>query len=249
MNATTTVLVLGATGATGRLLVTQLLDRGLRVKAIVRSLEGLPEALGRHERLSLYEASLLDLSDEQLAQHTKGCDAVGCCLGHNLTLKGVFGPPRRLVTDATRRVCRAVEANRSGAATKYVLMNTVGNRDRGEAVSLPHASVTFALRWLVPPHADNEQAAAFLRSSYGQNDSMIDWAVVRPDSLIDRDQVTDYTVHPAPTRSAIFNPGKTSRINVAHFMADLICDPKIWQQWRRRMPVIYNSESTHDAES
>lgn len=29
-------------------------------------------------------------------------------------------------------------------------------------------------------------------------------------------------VHPSPTRSAVFNPGRTSRINVAHFMADLV---------------------------
>lgn len=42
MNETMTVLVLGATGATGRLLVRQLLDRGLKVKAIVRSPDRIP---------------------------------------------------------------------------------------------------------------------------------------------------------------------------------------------------------------
>jgi hypothetical protein len=69
---------------------------------------------------------------------------------------------------------------------------------------------------------------------------VIEWAVVRPDTLIDEDEVTEYELHPSPTRSAIFNPGKTSRINVGHFMADLIADSDIWTQWKGKMPVIYN---------
>ncbi len=32
-------------------------------------------------------------------------------------------------------------------------------------------------------------------------------------------------------RSALFNPGKVSRINVAHFMAGLITNEKTWQKW------------------
>jgi len=43
------------------------------------------------------------------------------------------------------------------------------------------------------------------------------------------------------TRSALFASGVTSRINVAHFMANLITDDHLWQQWKGRMPVIYNT--------
>ncbi len=32
----------------------------------------------------------------------------------------------------------------------------------------------------------------------------------------------------------------TSRINVGHFMADLITDEEIWNRWKGQMPVIYN---------
>jgi len=39
-----------------------------------------------------------------MAQHVAGCDAVASCLGHNLTFKRLFGKPRRLVTDAVRRL-------------------------------------------------------------------------------------------------------------------------------------------------
>ena len=96
------------------------------------------------------------------------------------------------------------------------------------------------LRFLLPPHADNEQAADYLRSKRDSNNGLIEWAVVRPDSLIDEAQVTEYELHSSPTRSAIFDPGKTSRINVGHFMADLITNDDTWQQWQGQMPVIYN---------
>jgi hypothetical protein len=66
------------------------------------------------------------------------------------------------------------------------------------------------------------------------------WVVVRPDSLRDEDDVTGYSIHTSPTRSAIFDPGSTSRINVAHFMADLITNDQLWDNWEGQMPVIYN---------
>jgi nucleoside-diphosphate-sugar epimerase len=245
MNETMTVLVLGATGATGRLLVAQLLDRGLRVKAIVRSPDHLPDSLGQHENLSLIHASVLDLSDTEMAEHIVGCEAVASCLGHNLTIQGIFGQPRRLVTAAARRVCQAMRASDSEKPTRFVLMNTAGNsnRDLKEPVSLSHRCVIAVLRWLVPPHRDNETAADYLRTEIGQHDTEIEWAVVRPDSLFDEDDVSDYEIHPSPTRSAIFNPGRTSRINVAHFMADLITNHDgVWEKWKGRMPVVYNQE-------
>ena len=63
---------------------------------------------------------------------------------------------------------------------------------------------------------------------------------VRPDNLINADEVTEYEVHPSPIRSAIFKAGKTSRINVAHFMAELITDENTWAKWWGQMPVVYN---------
>ena len=80
-----TTLVVGATGATGRLLVEQLLSRGEEVRAIVRSPEKLPEAILNDDRLTVIEASILDLSDSEMAQHVKWCRAVASCQGHNLS--------------------------------------------------------------------------------------------------------------------------------------------------------------------
>lgn len=237
------ILVVGATGATGRWLVQQLLERGHDVKVIVRSPKSLPEQIRQHERLTLIQASLLELTDEKLAEHVQGVDAVASCLGHNLTLKGVYGHPRRLVTDATRRLCRAIQANQPQGRTKFVLMNTSGNRNRdlNEPISLAQKVVIGLLRLILPPHVDNEQAADYLRTQIGQN-HQIEWVAVRPDGLIDADAVTPYDTHPSPIRSAIFDAGQVSRINVAHFMAELITNSECWQRWKGQMPVIYSKE-------
>lgn len=239
-----TTLIMGASGATGRLLVKELLARGKAVKIVVRSLDSLPEAVKNHEKLSVIEASILDLSDAEMVKYSRGCSAVVSCLGHNLTLKGIFGGPRNLVRDAARRMCDAVQANEPAEPVKFVLMNTTGNsnRDLEEQISFRQKCVMSLLRACLPPHLDNEKAADYLRTEIGQNNTMIEWSVVRPDSLVDDAQVTEYDIYESPTRSAIFDAGTTSRINVAHFMAKLIDCDHTWKMWKGKMPVIYNKQ-------
>jgi nucleoside-diphosphate-sugar epimerase len=241
-----TILVVGATGATGRLLAKELLDRGHRVKVIVRSPDKLSVDLRNHNRLSLIHATVLDLNDTEMAQHINGCEAVASCLGHVLNLKGIYGQPRRLVTDSVRQLCDAIKANKPEKPVKFVLMNTTGNsnRDLREQRSFGERFVIGLLRLLLPPQADNENAADYLRVEIGQHNHLIEWVAVRPDTLTNENTVTEYEVHPSPIRSALFNPGKTSRINVAHFMADLITDDHIWNIWKGQMPVIYNNVPT-----
>tara|TARA_R110002072_G_scaffold118631_1_gene250784 strand:+ start:211703 stop:212434 length:732 start_codon:yes stop_codon:yes gene_type:complete len=237
-----TVLVVGASGATGSKLVEQLLIQKHKVKIIVRSLQKLPKSWQENSALEIIEAALLDLSDPEIKEIVSGCDAVASCLGHNLSFKGIYGKPRRLVTDATRRLCDAITANNPESRVKFVLMNTTGNRNRdlNEPISFAQKCVISLLRLLLPPHVDNEKAADYLRTQIGQHHNEIEWVAVRPDGLINEEEVSDYEIHPSPTRSAIFNAGKVSRINVAHFMAVLIHDDALWTQWKGQMPVIYS---------
>ena len=240
-----TTLVVGATGATGRLLVKQLLNRKQSVKIIVRRTNDLPENIKNHKNITITQASILELSDAEMAQHVKGCNAVASCLGHNMSFKGMFGQPRRLVTDATRRLCKAIKANEPETTVKFVLMNTTGNsnRDLSEKISFSQQCVIWLLRLLLPPHVDNEKAADVLRTEIGQNDNMIEWVAVRPDGLIDESKATEYEIHPSPMRSAIFDAGTVSRINVGSFMAELITDQNVWIKWKGQMPVIYNKSN------
>ena len=124
-------------------------------------------------------------------------------------------------------------------------MNTTGNqnRDLEERISIGEKIVIGLLRLLLPPQVDNEKAADYLRTKIGQNDQFVEWVAVRPDGLINEDEVSEYEIYPSPTRSAIFNAGKTSRINVGHFMAQLITDNELWNKWKGQMPVIYNKTS------
>ncbi len=240
-----TILVVGASGATGRYLVEQLLIQKHKIKAIVRSPEKLPKSWKNNDNLQIISASILELSDREMSEYSRDCQAIVSCLGHNLTWKGIYGQPRKLVTDATRRLCEAIKANKPEQAVRFILMNTTANRNRdlNEPISFAQKCVIALLRLLLPPHVDNEKAADYLRTKIGQNNECIEWTAVRPDGLTNDDEVTDYEIHPSPTRSAIFNAGKISRINVGHFIANLISDDDLWKKWKGQMPVIYNKSS------
>jgi nucleoside-diphosphate-sugar epimerase len=86
-----------------RPLVEQSLSLGHRVRVIVRSRHRLPAAVLEPPNIAVIEASILELSDQQLSDAAKGCDAVVSCLGRVMNFKGIFGAPKKLCTDATRR--------------------------------------------------------------------------------------------------------------------------------------------------
>ncbi|NNJ55729.1 MAG: SDR family oxidoreductase [Bacteroidia bacterium] len=238
-----TTLIAGASGATGTQLVNQLLEREQQVKVIVRSPEKLPDSWNNNDLVTIIKASILDISEAELAQHVEGCDAVASCLGHTLSWKGIYGDPRKLVTQSVINLCNAMKnSNTQGRKMKMVLMNTSGNqnRDLDEKISLGEKIVVGIIRFLLPPHVDNENAADYLRTEISQNNDNIEWVAIRPDNLTDEEKVTEYQAYPSPIRSAIFDAGKTSRINVGHFMASLITEDELWNKWKGQMPVLYN---------
>ncbi len=239
-----TTLVVGASGATGRPLVEDLLSRGEEVRIIVRTPDKLPAELTSNPNLTVIGATLLDLSDAQMAQYVAGCDAVASCLGHNVSFKGMYGQPRRLVTDAVRRLCDAIRANKPEKPVRFVLMSTtaITNQDLNEQAPASQKMVIGLLHYVLPPQADNEQAAEVLRVGVGQNDEIIEWTAVRPDGLVNEDHVTEYEIFPSPIRNPVFDAGEVSRINVAHFMAELITDDELFAKWKGQMPVIYSKE-------
>jgi putative NADH-flavin reductase len=236
-------LVVGASGATGKLLVNELLNSGEKVKIIVRNESKLP-AHWDSPNLTVIRKNVSEIHIDEMCEIVRDCKAVASCLGHNLTWKGIFGKPRRLVTQTVALICEAIIKNGREINTKFVLMNTAGNRNRdlNEPITIKERIVISLLRALLPPHPDNEKAADYLRLQIGQNNPHISWVAVRPDNLLHQEKVSKYTTHQSPTRSAIFNAGTTSRINVAHFMASLISHTDLWENWKGKMPVIYNEE-------
>lgn len=102
-----TTLIVGASGATGKQLVEQLISLEQELKLIVRSLEKLPESWKNNDRVTIIPAELLEFGVDELAEHARDCHAVASCLGHNSSLKGIFGEPRKLVTDSVSIICNA----------------------------------------------------------------------------------------------------------------------------------------------
>ncbi len=237
-----TILVVGATGKTGRPLVEQLLGKNHRVRVIVRSPHKLPTEVLENPNTTVIEASVLDLNDEEMAAHVKDCDAVVSCLGHAMSFKGIFGEPRKLCTDATRRLCNAIEKNTPPKPTKFILMNTVGvqNPDLGEGRTWLERGLLTLLHHTLPPQRDNETAAEHLYSTVGKENKHVEWCMVRPDSLIDS-EVSPYDIKESPV-TGILTGRPTTRSNVAQFMTELIENAELWSTWKLRMPVIMNSK-------
>jgi len=236
------ILVLGGTGATGRLLVSKLLNDGHDVTVIVRTPSRLPEMIINHQHLTIVQGTVLEMTDKELADTLGHCDAVVSCLGHTISFRGIFGSPRKLVTGSVRRVTDTIKAIEPSKPIQLILMSSTGckNTDANEPTSIAQRLVILLLKLLLPPHADNETAHACLRSEIGPNNPHVEWVIVRPDSLVDQDEVTPYDICPSPIRSAIFDAGKSSRMNVADFMAILLSDPNVWTKWAGQMPVLYN---------
>ena len=236
------VLVLGGTGRTGGRVLQQLLSRGIHVRAIVRSAEKLRAGVAERPGLSVVEADLLALSDEELLRQVQGCEAVISCLGHVINIKGIFGPPRDLVTRSVERVCRAIRASQPARPVKFILMSSVSvNRPGGLDTRRGRfeRAVLWLQRGLVPPGRDNQRAADFLHDVIEAADPYAQWVAVRPDTLKEGD-VTEYALHEGLVDS-LLRPGETNMANVAHFMCELATDPEVWAAWRGKLPVIVNA--------
>lgn len=232
------VFVMGSTGATGFNLVAQLLGNGFKVRAVARSAEKF-EAIDNQENLEIVVGSILELSNEKLKSLLSDVDAVVSCLGHNISIKGIFGKPHNLVEGAIKRVSNAIDDSRQ---VKLILMNTTGclNKLENEQFKPIENVLMGLLSNILPPQRDNEKALAYLMDKLGVGNQRIEWVAVRPDTLINEAIVTDYTLHKSHTRSPLFNAGKTSRINVANFIMELLKSEDLWQQWKFKTPVIYN---------
>jgi NAD(P)H-binding len=279
-----TTLVVGATGATGRHVVRQLLEQQheprvgstagvAMVICLVRSRTDLLQALEYTTcpaGLVIYEGTVLELSDEKLQPLIENVDAIVCCLGHTFSVAGIWGSPRRLVTDSIARLVQAIQQQRRRAEelgltkTKTTMIKVLLMSSDG--VYIPHMddpstswSGQFAfclLRCFLPPHADNEAAAAYLLSlpkpatskddddDYDDEGILIRWVIVRPTELLHEATASGYQLFDQPPPGGVLfgTTNFVSRINVATFMVQLLTDEKLFHQYQFTCPVIHNKK-------
>lgn len=205
------VLVLGATGGTGRLIVAQALARGYEVTALVRS----PDKGG-----DLTGARLVvgDARDEAaLREALQGQEAVVSALG---TPASPFREVS-LLSSATRSLVRAMRAEN---VSRLVAITGIGAGD-----SRGHGGFLFD-RLIFPlllrhVYADKDRQEAIVR------DSGLDWVLVRPAVLNDKPSRGNLR---AVTDLSEVHGGTISRADVANFVLDqLLADT-----WLRQAPLI-----------
>lgn len=203
------ILVLGATGGTGRLIVSDATAKGYSVVALVRSTAGvgLPGA-------ESIEGNVRDESTFQRALN--GCDAVVSALGTGMGFRKVS-----LLTEATRALVPAM--TRSGVR-RLVCVSALGVGD-----SRGHGGFVFDRIFqpllLSQAYTDKGGQEAAIRAS------SLDWVIVRPAMLTDdpaRGSVR------AVTDLAGINGGKIARSDVSRFVLDQLKS----ETWLRRTPVI-----------
>ena len=235
------VLVLGASGATGKLVVMQLIKRQINIRVVVREGAILSAEILDNPLVEIERGNITEFNDSEMISLLQDCNAVVSCLGHNITIRGMFGKPRNLVFDTIRNISEIV-MEKADKKVKLILMSTTGytNTITGEKNSLGERIILSILKLLLPPHRDNVKAANYLHEEIGEDNEKIEWIAVRPDTLVNEDNKSTYEVYESPVRSPVFNAGTTSRINVSHFMADLLINERLWREWQFKMPVVYN---------
>jgi len=247
--ATQSVLLLGGTGRTGRSVLRQLLARGASVRVIVRSAERLPPDLVGAPTLTVLQADLLSMSDDDFLAQLRGCGAVISCLGHTLGLRGIYGAPRDLVTQAAAKVQRATAVLQPAVPVRLIMMSSVSVNHPGGS-DTRRGGVERALLWflrcVLPPALDNQRVADFLYRQVGSSHPFLEWAAVRPDTLLES-EVSQYAVHESLVDS-LFAPGKTNIANVAHFMCELAAKDGVWEAWKGKFPVVVNAPAARGSQ-
>jgi putative NADH-flavin reductase len=205
------VLVLGATGATGRLIVSQALARGHEVTALVRSPDR-GSALGGAKRI------VGDARDEKaLREALAGQDAVVSALGTPAS-------PLRTVTLLSSATRALVSAMKHQQVSRLVCITGIGAGDSAGHGGLLFDNLILPLL-LRRVYADKNRQEAIVRASE------LDWVLVRPSVL--NDKPPRNTIR-ALTDLSSFHGGTIARADVASFVLDQLRS----DTWLHRAPLI-----------
>jgi putative NADH-flavin reductase len=159
----TRILIIGATGGTGRQLVAQALERGLEVTALVRN----PSKLGvDHPRLTVVPGDVLDRASVEGAM--RGQEAVVSALGHKR-----YFYPTRILSEGTRNILQAMDAH---AVPRLVCETSLGIGDSTGRLGLFYT--LFIIPVILPFYFwDKTRQERLIAQSNAE------WVIVRPGML------------------------------------------------------------------
>ena len=198
LQAPTRLLIVGATGGTGRQLVARALERGFRVTALARD----PSKLRmEHPLLTVVQGDVLDPASLDAAM--RGQEAVLSALGHKR-----YFHPTRILSEGTGNVVRAMETH---GARRLVCMSSLGIGDSAGRMGLYY---TFFVIPLILPFYFWDKT----RQEMTIAGSSVDWTIVRPGALTNGSR-RGRVRHGARIGNYIWTV-RVSRADVADFMID-----------------------------
>ena len=192
------ILIVGATGGTGRQLVAQALERGYTVTALARDPSRLQVT---HPRLTVVRGDVLD--DASVDSATRGQDAVLSALGHNR----YFGPTR-ILSRGTGNILRAMGAH---GILRFVCETSLGIGESAFRLGLYYT--LFVIPVILPFYFwDKTRQERAIAASRAQ------WVIVRP-GVLTHGEKRGVVRHGSGIGNSLW-PVRISRADVAAFMLD-----------------------------
>ncbi|ASZ12962.1 SDR family oxidoreductase [Chitinophaga pendula] len=166
-------IIFGASGGTGRHLVTQALAQGHQVTAFVRN----PATFDiRHPQLQVAQGDVLDFNS--VATAVKGHDAVICALGRPANKTG------QLRSAGTLNIIRAMQQD---GIRRLICQTSLGYGDSKATLK----RTPFIFRHIIVPYLLKKGFADHALQEQHIRESKLDWTIVRPGNLTD----TPFTGH------------------------------------------------------
>lgn len=190
------VLIVGATGGTGRQLVAQALERGYAVTAFVRDASRL--AID-HPQLTVRQGDVLDAASVEAAM--RGQEAVLCALGHKR-----FFYPTRILSEGTRNILRAMEKH---CVRRLVCETSLGIGDSAGRMGLYYT--LFVIPLILPFYFWDKT-----RQERMVAESEAEWVIVRPGVLTNGEKRG--CARRGNRVGSFFRTVRISRADVADFM-------------------------------
>ena len=196
------ILIIGATGGTGKELVKQALERNFDVTAFVRN----PDKLKiKNDRLKVLQGNVLN--PESLYSAVKEQDAVLCALGHKRWFY-----PNNILSQGTKNIIEAMEKNN---VRRFICETALGVGNSFGKLGLYYT--LFTIPFILPFYFwDKGRQEKIIRSS------SLDWTIVRPGMLTNSTKKGKYK-HGEKVGSFIWSV-RISRADTADFMLNQLAD-------------------------
>src|SRR5580704_1026206 len=203
------IIVFGATGSTGKLIVTQALAKGHAVTAFVRNPEGLPQ----DPHLRVIQGDVFDFGA-----------VVDAVRGHRAVLSALGARTRKREDILARAIPHILEGMRQEYVNRLIVLGAAGaHKDYGK---YQNALTNMAL-WMAKktalkhPFIDQAAQERLLAASD------VDYTIVRAPRLLDGPFTGTYRILPDA-----LPPGalRITRADVADFMLQQLTDPRFHRQ-------------------